>query len=169
MHLEAGALHRAQCLFARSRGSARHGDDPRSQLRLGEHLGSSRRRRAARIAHRPGGRRRRRERPKRPSRLGVYDDRSGSIARHAPLRGAGQSGLFHSEIVELRKRLVLAFHLAGFGFHGAGALLLTLRGSSKRCGLLSLHVLVLAQEANREDAVDRWQVEGDEAEGGRRG
>ena len=86
-----------------------------------------------------------------------------------PLRGAGQSGLLHSEIVELRKRLVLAFHLAGFGFHGAGALLVTLRGNSKRCGLLSLHVLVLAQEANREDAVDRWQVEGDEAEGGRRG
>mgnify|MGYP001245325686 CR=1 FL=1 len=71
------------------------------------------------------------------------------------LRGAGQSGLLHSEVVELRKRLVLAFHLAGFGFHGAGALLLTLRGNSKRCGLWSLHVLVLAQEANREDAVDR--------------
>ena len=68
------------------------------------------------------------KRSERPSRLGVYDDRFGSSARHAPLRGAGQSELFHLEIVELRKRLVLAFHLAGFGFHGAGALLLALHG-----------------------------------------
>ena len=65
-------------------------------------------------------------RPKRPSRLGVYDDRSGSIARHSPLRGAGQSGLLHSETVELRKRLVLALHLRGFRPNGAGALLLAL-------------------------------------------
>ena len=82
--------------------------------------------------HRPAGRRHRLERPKRPSRLGVYDDRSGSSARNAPLRGAGQSGLLHSEIVELRKRLVLALHLRGFRPNGAGALLLALHGHLPR-------------------------------------